>query len=89
MCRKSDDCPTPTSLLPKPGSLWYVFWFPKIELVLKGRRCDSIDDIKRNSSQALKDISKETFQDRVAKWKHSWDKYVKRGEEYFKGNKDQ
>ena len=60
-----------------------IFFFPKIESVLKGRRLDLIDDTKRNSSQALRDISKKAFYDCCAKWKHCCDKCVKKEEEYF------
>ena len=65
------------------------FLFPKLKSVLKGRRFDTIDDIKKNSSLALKDIPKEAFQDCMVKWKHRWDKCVNRGGEYFEGDKDQ
>ena len=42
-------------------------FFSKIKSVLKGRRFDSIDGIKRNFSKALNDISKEALKDCFAK----------------------
>ncbi|CAK9809034.1 Protein GVQW3 [Anthophora quadrimaculata] len=65
------------------------FLFSKLKSVLKGRRFNSVEDIKHNSSLALKDIPKEAYQDCMVKWKHRWNKCVDRGGEYFEGDKDQ
>lgn len=82
------------TVLPHPPyspdlALCDFFLFPKLKSVLKGRRFQSVDDIKANSSQTLKDISKEAIQDCFAKWKHRWEKCVNSGGEYFEGDKDQ
>jgi len=37
------------------------FLFPKIKEILKGRHFDDIDDIRRNTMEALKDIPQNQF----------------------------
>lgn len=43
--QKSEYCSTPASIIRRPGSQW-LFLFPKLKLLLKGRR---FEDIKTNS----------------------------------------
>ncbi|XP_023227412.1 uncharacterized protein LOC111627944 [Centruroides sculpturatus] len=61
------------------------FLFPKIKKPLKGRRFKTIPEIKANATKALKDITKETYQDCFNKWKHRWDKCCIRKESTLKG----
>ncbi|CAK9818121.1 Histone-lysine N-methyltransferase SETMAR [Anthophora quadrimaculata] len=65
------------------------FLFPKLKSVLKGRRFDSVEDIKHNSSLALKNVPEEAYQDCMVKWKHRWNECMNRGGEYFEGDKYQ
>jgi len=41
---------------------WFFFLFPKIKEILKGRHFDGIDDIKINTTAALKAIPQNQFQ---------------------------
>jgi len=62
------------------------FLFPKLKSTLKGKRFESIDEIKTNSVTELKAIPKDAFLECFQKWKKRWDKCIKRGGEYFEGD---
>lgn len=64
------------------------FLFPKLKKPLKGRRFETISEIKANATRELKAITKEAYQDCFNKWKHRWDKCVRWGGEYFEGDPD-
>lgn len=64
------------------------FLFPKLKKPLKGRRFETIPEIKANATNELKNITKELFHDCFQTWKHRWDKCVRRGGEYFEGDPD-
>ena len=55
---------------------------------LKGRRFETISEIKANAMKELKGIKKEAYLDCFRKWKHHWDKCVRWEEEYFEGDPD-
>jgi transposase len=44
------------------------FLFPKIKDILKGRHFDDIDEIRSNTTEALKDIPQNQFQNRFEGW---------------------
>jgi hypothetical protein len=65
---------TDTTVIPKPPyspdlAAAYFFLFPKPKSTLKGRRFDTIEEIKENSLRNLKAIPKQAFQDFLQNWK--------------------
>ena len=55
---------------------------------LKGRRFETIPEIKANATKELKGINKQAYLDCFRKWKHRWDKCVRWEGEYFEGDPD-
>ena len=55
---------------------------------LKGRRFETIPEIKANATKELKGIKKEAYLDYFRKWKHCWDKCVRWEGEYSEGDPD-
>jgi len=63
------------------------FWlFPKLKSPLKGRRFQTVDEIKENATKQLMDIPKDAFAECFEKWKERWEKCVRSQEEYFEGD---
>ncbi len=52
------------------------FLFHKINNTLKGHRFQSVEDIQKNSTAALKGIKKEEFTACFEQWKHCMEKYI-------------
>jgi len=53
------------------------FWlFPKVKMTMKGKRFESIQDIKAATTAQLKTLTKEDFQNCFRKWQERWDKCV-------------
>ena len=48
------------------------FLFPMLKKPLKGRRFETIPEIKANATKELKSIKKEAYLDCFRKWKHCW-----------------
>jgi len=48
------------------------FLFPKIKEILKGRHFDDIDDIRNNTTAALKAIPQNQFQNCFEGWTRRW-----------------
>lgn len=63
------------------------FLFPKLKSSLKGRRFQTIEEIKENSLRDLHAIPEDAFQDAFEKWKHRWEVCVACGGTYFEGDK--
>ena len=61
------------------------FIFPKIKFFLKGRRFDSISEIKQNATSELFSLQKKQFFECFQKWKQRWKKCVDSSGEYFEG----
>ena len=59
--------------------------FPKLKMVLKGKRFDDIETIQSNATRELKAIPKSEFQDCFEKWKHRWNRVIQSSGDYFKG----
>jgi hypothetical protein len=66
-----------------PCSFWLL---PKLKLPLKGRRFQTVDEIKEKATRQLIAIPREDFADCFEKWKGQWDKCVRSQAEYFEGN---
>ena len=64
------------------------FLFPMLKRPLRGRRFETIPEIKANVMKELKGIKKEVYLDCFHTWKHSWDKCVRWEGEYFEGDPD-
>jgi len=64
----------------------YFFLFPKIKEILKGRHFDEIDDIRSNTTAALKAIPQNQFQNCFEEWTRRWDRCIASQGEYFEGD---
>ena len=64
------------------------FLFPMLKRPLKGRRFETISEIKVHAKKELKGIKKEARLDCFRKWKRRWDKCVRWEGEYFEGDPD-
>jgi len=54
----------------------YFFLFPKIKEILKGRHFDDIDDIRINTTAALKAIPQNHFQNCFGGWTRRWHRCI-------------
>ena len=53
------------------------FWlFPKLKMLLKGKRFENNEDIKANTTDRLKLLKKEDFQTCFPQWQERWNKCV-------------
>lgn len=63
------------------------FWlFPKLKYPMKGTRFDSVEEIKQNTTAALKAIPKEDFLECFQKLQYRWNKCIVSYGEYFEGD---
>ena len=62
------------------------FLFPKIKEILKGRHFDDIDDIRSNTTAALKVISQNQIQNCFEGWTRRWHRCIASQGEYFEGD---
>ena len=62
------------------------FFFPKLKSSLKGRRFQTVEEIKENSIRDLRAIPQNTFQDAFQNWKKRLERCIKSGGEYFEGD---
>ena len=62
------------------------FLFPKIKEILKGRHLDDIDDIRSNTTAALKAIPQKQFRNRFEGWTRRWHGCIASQGEYFEGD---
>jgi hypothetical protein len=53
-----------------------TFLFPKIQEILKGRHFDDTDDIRSNTTAALKAIPQNQFQNGFEGWTRRWHWYI-------------
>jgi transposase len=60
--------------------------FPKIKEILKGRHFDDIDDIRSNTTAALKATPQNQFQNCFEGWTRRWHQCIASQGEYFEGN---
>jgi hypothetical protein len=63
------------------------FLFPNLKSTLKGRRFQTVEEIKEISLQDLRTIPQNTFQHAFQNWKNCWEHCIKSTGEYFKGDK--
>jgi len=62
------------------------FLFSKIKEILKGRHSDDTDDIRSNTTAALKAIPQNQFQNRFEGWTRRWHRCIASQGEYFEGD---
>jgi len=62
------------------------FRFPKVKEILKGRHFDDIDDIRSNTTAALKAIPQNQFQNCFEGWTSHWHRCIASQREYFEGD---
>jgi [histone H3]-lysine36 N-dimethyltransferase SETMAR len=63
------------------------FWlFQKLKTPLKGRRFQSVDEIKKNTTKQLMAISKNEFSECFQKWQERWNKCIQSQGDYFEGD---
>jgi len=62
------------------------FLFPKIKEILKGRHFDDTDDIRNNTTAALKVIPQNQFQNCFEGWTRRWHHCISSQGEYFEGD---
>jgi transposase len=62
------------------------FLFPKIKAILKARYFDGIDDIRINTTVALKAIAQNQFQNCFQGWTRRWHRCIASQGEYFEGD---
>jgi len=65
-----------------------IFLFPKIKEILKGRHFDDIDDIRSNTTAALKAIPQNQFQNCFEGWARCWHRCIASQGEYFEDDHD-
>jgi transposase len=63
-----------------------LFLFSKIKEILKGRHFDDIDDIRSNTTAALKAIPQNQFQNCFEGWTRRWHRCIASQGEYFEGD---
>ena len=62
------------------------FLFPKIKEILKGRHFDDNDDIRNNTTAALKAIPQNQFQNCFERWTRRWHRCIASQGEFFEGD---
>ena len=62
------------------------FLFPKINEILKGRHFVDIDDIRSNTTAALKAIPQNQFEKYFEGWTRRWHRCIASQGEYFEGD---
>jgi hypothetical protein len=62
------------------------FLFPKMKLRLKGRRFDTIEEIQTELPRVLDTLIENDFQEAFQKWRRRYDRCLRAGGNYFKGD---
>jgi len=62
------------------------FLFPKMKLLLNGRRFDRLEDIQRESQNVLGKLREQDFQHAFQQWQQRWDWCVAAQGDYFEGD---
>jgi len=53
------------------------FLFPKLKLRMKGRRFDTIEEIREESQRVLDTVPKRDFEGCFQAWQKRWDRYIR------------
>jgi hypothetical protein len=57
-----------------------------VEIKLKGRRFDTVEEIQTESQKVLKTLTQKDFQDSFRSWQKRWDRCVRFQGDYFEGD---
>ena len=82
---KRDDNGSAPPLLPGPGTQ-HFFLFPRMKRDLKGKRSQNVEEVREKTTEALKAITLQEFQNCFEQWKKRWDKCIASQGEYFEGD---
>jgi hypothetical protein len=63
--------------------------FPKLKMKLKGRRFETVPDIKRESQATLDSIKENYFHGAFEAWEKRWDRCIRSQGDYFEGDGSQ
>jgi len=62
------------------------FLFPRMKRDLKGKRFQNVEEVREKTTEALKAITLQEFQNCFEQWKKRWDKCIDSQGEYFEGD---
>jgi len=62
------------------------FLFPRMKRDLKGKRFQNVEEVREKTTEALKAITLQEFQNCFEQWKKLWDKCIDSQGEYFEGD---
>jgi len=62
------------------------FLFPKLKTTLKGRRFQTIEEIKETAIRELRTITESAFQQAFEQWKKRWERCIASRWDYFEGD---
>jgi len=62
------------------------FLFPRMKRNLKGKRFQNVEEVREKTTEALKAITLQEFQNCFEQWKKRWDKCIDSQGEYFEGD---
>ena len=62
------------------------FLFPKLKTALKGRRFQTIEEIRENAIRELGAITESAFQEAFQQWKKCWELCIAIRGDYFEGD---
>jgi hypothetical protein len=57
-----------------------------LKIYLKGKRFQNVAEVREKTTEALKAITLQEFQNCFEQWKKRWDKCIDSQEEYFEGD---
>jgi hypothetical protein len=57
-----------------------------MNLKLKGRRFDTIEEIQAESQRVLDTVTEKDFHEAFQKWRRHWDRCLRAGENYLEGD---
>jgi hypothetical protein len=63
-----------------------LFLFPKVKTIMWGERFGDVENIKREMTRLLKNLTSQDMQHCFLQWKKRWAKCIHSGEEYFEGD---
>jgi transposase len=64
----------------------YFFLFPRMKKVLNRKRFADVEEVKKKTTEALKGITLQEFQDCFEKWKTLLDTCIASNRQYFEGD---
>jgi hypothetical protein len=62
------------------------FLFPRMKWDFKGKRFQNVEEVREKTTEELKAITFQEFQNCFEQWKRRWDKCIDCQGEYFEGD---